>query len=148
MDPFSIILFFFSLRDIVTLPQPTKEQSALVKQLGDDSWRKREEASQKLEKIDREALLAIERFGLKNPDLEIARRSERLIDQIYRLDEPKKGMPAIYGIMDISFRLPSGKQFALSNKEILVYYHANEPPTNGNTILGAIVEASAKQALT
>lgn len=70
-----------------TLPQPTQDQIALIQKLGNDSFDIREKAYNDLKKLDIKALRSMEIYGLNNPDLEIHRRSEFLIDEFYEIDD-------------------------------------------------------------
>ncbi|MFP6650068.1 MAG: hypothetical protein VB817_11430 [Pirellulaceae bacterium] len=78
---------------------PTQQQiTELVKQLGNDSYRIREQAQQKLLEIGllaRKALVS----GLKNPDLEIRLRARRLLAQV--VEEEFEGRLAAF-IADVN----------------------------------------------
>jgi cell wall-associated NlpC family hydrolase len=78
---------------------PTQQQiTELVKQLGNDSYRIREQAQRKLLKIGllaRKALVS----GLKNPDLEIRLRARRLLAQV--VEEEFEGRLAAF-IADVN----------------------------------------------
>src|SRR5262249_27588708 len=56
--------------------------AALIKQLGDDAFAKREAASKELEDIGEPALVALRRAAASSEDLEIRRRAESIIQTI------------------------------------------------------------------
>jgi hypothetical protein len=56
--------------------------AALIKQLGDDRFAKREAASKELEDIGEPALAALRKAATSRDDLEIRRRAERVIQTI------------------------------------------------------------------
>jgi hypothetical protein len=56
--------------------------AALIKQLGDDAFGKREAASEELEDIGEPALAALRKAAISSDDLEIRRRAERIIQTI------------------------------------------------------------------
>ena len=56
--------------------------AALIKQLGDDAFAKREGASKELEDIGEPALAALRKAATSSDDLEIRRRAERIIQTI------------------------------------------------------------------
>jgi RNA polymerase sigma factor (sigma-70 family) len=63
-------------------PKPRPNAEALVKQLGSDEFAEREAAGKKLRSLGLAALPAI-RAGMKDPDLEIARRCAELLPRVY-----------------------------------------------------------------
>ena len=56
--------------------------AALIKQLGDDAFARREAASKELEDIGEPALAALRKAATSSDDLEIRRRAERIIQTI------------------------------------------------------------------
>lgn len=75
-------------------PAQTDEADALIRELGADDFKKRDEAQQKLEAMGKKALPALERAAKESPDAEIRARSNEAIARI------KKGVPAPGGKRD------------------------------------------------
>ena len=120
----AFLSFFIPLSDAV-MPQPTQEQIALVKQMGDDDFEEREKATEKLLKMDRQAILALERYGLTSPDMEIVHRSRKTLEMIEVVRSSKGSTPACYGLFRFKkIKLPSGGEFSVAQGTALSYFNA------------------------
>ena len=80
--------------------------AALIKQLGDDAFDRREAASKELEDIGEPALAALRKAATSSDDLEIRRRAERIIQAIaIRADDAaiKRQLAAFKGKWNVEF---------------------------------------------
>jgi len=110
----TFFVLFFGVGDAV-MPQPTRAQIQLVEKMGHDEFTKREEASEELKQLGRDALLAIERHGLYHKDPEIVHRSKSLLADFYGIGpSSKRGFPSVTGLVKLKeVKLPSGKKFII-----------------------------------
>jgi hypothetical protein len=110
-------LLFPALQDkieevIKSPPAPTAEIKKLVDDLGDDEFRVREKAHQKLKGMGYKAITALE-AGLKSKDLEIVVRCRRILDSYYCVysDDKDNPMPSVWYLPD-EYRFKNGRDIA------------------------------------
>jgi hypothetical protein len=77
--------------------------AALIKQLGDGAFAKREAASKELEDIGEPALAALRKAATSSDDLEIRRRAERIIQTIATRAAIKRQLAAFKGKWNVEF---------------------------------------------
>jgi len=107
---FITILFTLTGIQDNLLPQPTKEQVALIRQMGSDDFATRQKADERLAGMQLKAILALKRFGVNDPDAEIAHRSKRLIKNFYSVTTSTNTIPCITGLYKLKqVKLPNGK---------------------------------------
>ena len=108
--------------DLKNMPEPTKEINALIKELGNDSYHKREAASKKLTDIGWPALKACYKAS-QHEDLEIANRARRIYAQYFSVLANDKDiwLPSIWlhHSMTNTLELTVARTFAL---KIAIWY--------------------------
>jgi len=123
MNLIFLLLPFFS--GDFDVPVVQKQIDALVVQLGDPKFKKREGASKALRLIGYNALATLEK-ATKNKDLEIARRAEAIIDNywISYLDR-FHSIPALHQFIPEPYQGHYQKKVAVLNKTIYDYSRNN-----------------------
>ena len=93
----------------------TERIARLVKQLGDDAFRKREAASRELEAIGAPALAALRKAAASNDDAEIRRRAERIGDTIAEATA-KAELAKLQGVWTVASYEVEGKRLPGKDK--------------------------------
>jgi hypothetical protein len=114
MDVLIYLILFFMGRDCSKPPSP--EVPKLIKQLGDDEWKVRENAQRKLEKMGPEIHTALEETINKDKDLERRRRCERILPKVMNVysDDKDNWCPSIYYLPN-TIRFPKGYDYTPQN---------------------------------
>ncbi len=107
-----------------TLPAPTPDQIQLVQKLGSEKFQDREDAQEKLEKMDTEAYRALFDGATKDPDPEIRSRCSQILPKVTRYNIPKdpKTIPTLFGAYSLKVEFKSKRTFSI-NKEIFLRYY-------------------------
>jgi len=114
MDVLLWLVMFFTGVDRSKPPSP--EVPALIKLLGDDEWKVREDARRKLEKMGPEIHKALEETIAKDKDLERRRRCERILPKVMNVysDDKENYLPSIYYLPN-TIRFPKGFDYSPQN---------------------------------
>ena len=123
------IAMLIGLESLVGPPPPTPEIKALIKQLGDDSYRTREAASKKLNEEGYKAIKGLYEAIRTSESPEVNHRAQRIVARYFGVYCNKKDLPAMPSIwlLDTKERFPRG---------VKIEKDEDDPDGTGNNMNG------------